>query len=222
MSGLSNRSNKTFLTINKEGKIQVACAAGTEGAIVKNGKSYLTYSDITGKITGLGTRDREYEGVPYIEQWVDITDKSGTTYQLQFRVSSGYFRSFVAQLPNVDLTKEVSFSPSLKEDTWEGKARKNYALFLAQGGKNVGFYFTKATPHDMPELEPIVHKGKTTGWDSEARDKFCLDYVNTTVATKVMSPAAAIITGEDPEFTEETEEEANPFHAAPSDGDLPF
>ena len=200
--GLSKNSNKTFLNI-QGGKIIAPCQAGTPDSFEKNGKHYVAYDRLEGTIIGVGTRDREYEGKPYIEQWVDVQDKDGTIYQLQFRTSGGYFRSFVSQLPNVDVTKPVSFSPAEKEEIKEGAKKKTYTLFLNQNGKGVGWFFTKDKPNGMPELEPIVHKGKTTGYDSEARDKFCLDYVNTTFAATLMGKGEAAIIHGDSGFPED-------------------
>lgn len=219
-SPFSNPKTRVYLTI-KEGNIRVPVQAPTENSksyTSSTGKVYLyePYKEMTGIISGLGTREREsVDGKKYMEQWVDLTF-DGVTYQLQFSTKTSYFRMFAQQLENCDLSKPVTISVNEKI---EG-TKKLGSLFISQDGKNVGFRYTKSDPGSAPEIEAVKNKkGEIVSWDSEERDAFMINVVNTVCAEKLMGKAAAaMVTSENP-FADDEPEFNEPESLG---GDLPF
>jgi hypothetical protein len=143
----------------KEGKIHIKAHKDAEPEI---------FTFIEGYITGLKVVDKEYEGTPYRQLNVNLSDGAGKTWQLQLRLSSGYGRAFCKILPNIELTKPVSIAPSVKEV--EGK--KQYTVFVRQDDKALTHAFTKDNPGEMPPVEgPIKIKG-VEHWDDSKQQEF--------------------------------------------------
>jgi hypothetical protein len=211
--GVGNREQKNYISIH-EGKILQRTNAPKETSIQRGSYYYDKYDFVEGVIVGLGTRQREYEGVPYLEQYVDLQD-GNETMQLQFRVESNYFRAFAKQIKNVDLSKPVVIQP---QETVDKEGKKNRNLWLNQNGEGVGFFYKKDDMKDCPEVvAKTTKKGgiEKTEYDNSAQIDFFLNLLNTEIQGQLVTPAAAAMTSQpiDPEFEDQVPD---------SDGDLPF
>ena len=221
--GLNNNQNKTFLGL-REGKILKKVVAGTPDAVnyptdAGEARWYLTFSSLTGYITGFRTKDGWKENT--IDLCVEITD-AGEVFELQMQVGGGNFNSFVKALPNVDLAKEVTLSP--KFEVVDNK--KQTTLFINQGGKAVKFYFTKDNPNGMPDAEKITNsKGEIKGWDFADQQQFLLSYLEKEIKPKLTHRALLPKTELEKEMNTKTEVSTEPHSHTPSDDvddDLPF
>ncbi len=189
--GLNIEPKKVYLSMNK-GKVCVRCKEDTPGAVwrlTKDGdKIYeLQFSNISGHLMSINTREGKFG-----TQWmVAIRDlKSNEDFLLQFPLSGGYTGSFFAQLPNIDLTKEVKFCPHSKEVVKDdGKTVDKVSVYLHQDGKSIDWYFTKDDMKDLPPMVKIKVKGKDTWDDSEQ-----LEYYKRMAAEK--NDGMEIIAGE--------------------------
>ena len=83
-------------------------------------------------------------------------------------------------LPNIDLTKKMKVSPSVKEV--DGKNRSS--LFVAQDGKYVKHAYTREAPNGMPDLNKIVVKGQDV-YDDTARLLFLHSMVEKDILPKL-------------------------------------
>ena len=146
MSGLiqNQQSNLTFVNI-KEGKIYA-----------KNEK----YDSLVGTITKVEYIIEEFQGRKYEKAKIYIF-KEDEKYILQMNTKSGYFRSFCNALKSGDARKEITITPSKKEEN--GKSQNN--CFVSQNGKYLKHYFTKnfngKNDDILPELEKVIFKGET-------------------------------------------------------------
>jgi len=116
------------------------------------------YKGWSGVIKEVKTRETDYG-----KEWNVTIDDGKVTAILNFKYSSGYASSFLKALPNVNLSKEVTFSPSVSE--FNGK--KKTTLFLNQEGRPVKWYYTKETPNGCPSMKQIKVKGVDVWDDSD-------------------------------------------------------
>ena len=165
--GFIKKQNKTFLSINANGKIAQSVSEGTTGAVSRtldNGRvvHQLENDGIQGKITGMYFKDHPEYGKSLN---VIIDDE----YALQLKCGSRYYYSFVKALPNVDFSREVSLVPWRKEVDGKVKA----ALYINQGGKeSVKWHFTQDDPKGMPDMKKVKVKGKETWDDTDLQEFF--------------------------------------------------
>lgn len=204
--GLTKKQNKTFLSINANGKIAQSVPEGTKGAVSRtldNGRvvHQLEHDGIEGRITGMYFKEHPEFGKSLN---VIIDDE----YALQLKCGSRYYYSFVKALPNVDLNRDVQLAPWRKEI--DGKVRA--ALYINQGGKDsVKWYFTQGDPKGMPDMVKVKVKGKET-WDDTAMQEFFEAYLQENIFPKFHA-------GTDPgkEY-----QDAEAAHHGEPDEELPF
>jgi len=165
--GAIQSTSAIYLSIS-DGKIcrRVSSPTSTskERISEKSGKIYHEefYRGWSGRIKSVTTRDSDYG-----KEWqVAIEDENGTAI-LSFKYSSGYASSFLKALPNVDLSKEVVFTPNVTTVN----DKKRTTLFLNQEGLPVKWYYTKDNPNGCPSMEKIKVKGAEV-WDDSKMMEF--------------------------------------------------
>lgn len=191
-----------------------------EGKIAKylGDKKYELFDSVEGYIVGMSTRDTQYGQVLNI----DLQDDK--LYQLQIRIKgedkpgqtgkqTSYFIAFAHCSPNIDPTKKVEFSPSLKEI--DGKKRS--ALFISQENQIIKWAFKKG--EGMPEPEEVFNKkGELISLDWSEVEAFRMDKINEFHSRiKEVAHANKLLAGDSSE-TEVKEEEVVSFDS----DDLPF
>lgn len=197
--GLINKERKTFLSVNGNGKIAQSLKQSQPGCVTRtldNGRvvHQMEYDELEGRITALSFTEHAEWG-----KFLNVTIDN--EYLLQLKCGTKYFYSFCYALPNVNLTKNVTLSPWRKEI--EGKVKS--ALYVNQGGdKSVEWFFTKETPHGMPEMKKVKVKGKET-WDDTERMEFIEDYIKQNIIPKL----ASVPSSNDPVEVEAVEEESD-------------
>lgn len=163
---LENREGGNFITI-LNGKFCQRVPEGTEGAIARVNKLSKTvyekfYDSFTAKLINIKTQDGAYG-----KNWLFVFKDSADVYNLQLSYSNSFATAFLKMLPNIDVTKEMKLSPSIKEVDGKNKS----SLFVNQDGQTIKHAYTRENPKDMPDLEEILVKGQKM-WDDTKRIAF--------------------------------------------------
>jgi hypothetical protein len=187
---LENREGGNFITIF-DGKFCQRVPAGTEGAKTRVNKLGTTvhekfYDSFTGKLVGIRTQDGSYG-----KSWVFDFQDGGEVYHLQLSYSNSMATAFLKMLPNVDLTKEMKVSPSVKMDG----DKKRSSLFVNQNGTAIKHAYTKDAPNGMPDMEQIMVKGAPV-WDDTKRLVFLQNMVDTLIIPKLPKSSTPVSTTE--------------------------
>ncbi len=177
--GLNTRQEGNFLTI-LNGKFCIRVPEGTEGAVTRVNKMGNTvhekfYDNFTGKLVSIKTQDGSY-GKSWIFSFKDKED----VYHLQLSYSNSFATAFLKMLPNVDLSKEMKVSPSVKEVDGKNKS----SLFINQDGVAIKHAYTKDSPNGMPPMEQVTVKGQLV-WDDTKRIEFLYNMVAKDVIPKL-------------------------------------
>jgi hypothetical protein len=199
---LETRQQGNFITI-LQGKFAQRVQEGTEGAVKRVNKIGKTvyerfYDSFTGKLVGIKVQDGEYG-----KTWNFSFQDKGEVYILQLSYSNSFATAFLKMLPNIDLSKEMKVSPSVKEV--DGKNRSS--LFVNQGGTFVKHAYTREKPEGMPDLNKIVVKGQDV-YDDTARLLFLHSMVQTIIMPRLGEQAAAAPQPAEPIAEPATPEEA--------------
>jgi hypothetical protein len=177
--GLEQRAEGKFITI-LGGKFCQRVNEGTEGAVSRTNKlgklvHEKFYESFTGKLVSIKVQDGTY-GKTWNFGFKDKED----IYTLQLSYSNSFATQFLKMLPNVDLTKEMKVSPSVKEVDGKNKS----SLFINQDGVAIKHAYTKDKPNGMPDMEQVTVKGEKV-WDDTKRIAFLHDMVMTTIVPKL-------------------------------------
>ena len=177
--GLEQRAEGKFITI-LGGKFCQRVQEGEPGAVTRVNKLGKTvherfYDSFTGKLVSIKVQDGTY-GKTWNFGFKDKED----LYTLQLSYSNSFATAFLKMLPNIDLSKEMKVSPSVKEV--EGKNRST--LFVNQDGVAIKHAYTKDNPNGMPDMEQITVKGVPV-WDDTKRIEFLHNMVDTTILPKL-------------------------------------
>lgn len=185
----SGGGQKTYLKISN-GKIAVRCEENDPGAIRctnKDGsKTWFEkhYPGFSGMITGVSIREQEWGGKKIKDLCIDIEDE-GEAYQLQMLLDSKYAAGFLKCMPNIDVTRKVTFNPWMKEVAENGKVSKKTALYLQYSKEEkIEWAWTRENPGDMPDLKKTVFKGEDV-WDNTDQMNFLVTYMATQFAPKL-------------------------------------
>jgi len=201
---LEKNNNATFLSIG-DGKITKRVKQPTDisqSRTLKNGNTIHEeiYDGVSGIITGIKTHEH-----PSFGKFWNVTIQDGEeSYILQMNYSGGYASAFLKALPNVDLSKRVRFSPSMKI---EGD-KKKVTLFLNQDGHALKHFYTKDNPNGLPQMVQIKVKGKLQ-WDDSAM----MDFLEKMVVKDIL-PKLSKSSVPEPAMAGEASEE--------SDDEMPF
>lgn len=177
--GLENREGGNFITI-LNGKFCQRVQESTPGAVSRTNKLGKTvwekfYDSFTAKLVNIRTQDGAYG-----KNWVFDFKDTKEVYHLQLSYSNSFATALLKMLPNVDVTKEMKLSPSVKEV--EGKNKSS--LFINQDGNTVKHAFTRENPNGMPDLKPVKIKGQDM-WDDTDRLEFLYNMVQKDILPKL-------------------------------------
>lgn len=182
MGALTNEgSDRIFLNTFK-GHFTKKANAETKGAedrINKNGKQVWELKFDTLKDVIIQEFERRHSD-DYGYSWnIKLAHaKSDEVYTLTLPYSGRITMGLFFRLPNTDINKELTMKLYYFEE--EDKT----ALVIYQGGDKVEAFWTKDTPHDMPDLVKTEKNGKVE-WDSEARMAYLEKYLETDVVPKM-------------------------------------
>jgi len=189
--GLQNRESGNFITI-LGGKFCQRVAEGTAGAVQRTNKLGKVvweklYDSFTAKLINIRTQDGAYG-----KSWLFDFKDSKEVYHLQLSYSNSFATAFLKMLPNIDVSKEMKLSPSVKEVDGKNKS----SLFVNQDGVAIKHAFTRENPNGMPDMVQVTVKGVQV-WDDTARLEFLNNIVMTQIlpklegATSDVAPASA-------------------------------
>lgn len=180
MSFFEDKSKNKFFTI-LGGKFCFRVPEGTEGAVSRVNKVGKTVNEVFhDSIKGTLINIRTTVSQDYGKSWNFDFQKDGEVYTLQLSYSNSYATAFLKMLPNIDLSKEISVTPSQKEV--DGKMQSS--LFIKQDGENIKHAYTKENPNGLPPMVKIMVKGQEA-WDDTDRLIFLENMVNTTILPKL-------------------------------------
>ncbi len=177
--GLNTRQEGNFITI-LDGKFCIRVPEGTEGATKRVNKMNKTvfekyYDNFTGRLVGIKTQDGSYG-----KSWIFSFKDKEEIYHLQLSYSNSFATALLKMLPNVDLSKEMKVSPSVKEVDGKNKS----SLFINQDGVAIKHAFTKDNPNGMPDMEQVTVKGQQV-WDDTKRIEFLYQMVSRDIIPKL-------------------------------------
>jgi len=177
--GLRNKTGGKYITI-LQGKFCQRVPEGTEGSMKRTNKIGNVvfekfYDDFTGKLVGIKTQDGTYG-----KTWNFMFQDKEDVYTLQLPYSNSFSTAFLKILPNIDLTKEMKVSPSIKEV--DGKTKSS--LFINQDGKTLKHAYTRENPNGMPDMEQVMVNG-VQRWDDTKRLGFLEALVITSIVPKL-------------------------------------
>lgn len=177
--GLEQRPVGNFITI-LGGKLCQRVPEGTEGAVKRVNKLGNTvyekfYDSFTGHLIDIKVQDGTYG-----KTWNFVFMDKEEPYTLQLSYSNSFATALLKILPNIDLTKEMRISPSVKEV--DGRNRST--LFVNQDGKVLKHAYTRENPNGLPPMEQVTVKG-VLQWDDTARLIFLQNMIDTFIMPKL-------------------------------------
>jgi hypothetical protein len=177
--GLDNRTGGNYITI-LQGKFCQRVTKETPGAIERTNKIgnivfEKFYDNFTGKLVDIKTQDGTYG-----KTWNFMFKDKEEVYTLQLSYSNSFATAILKMLPNIDLTKEMKVSPSVKEVDGKNKS----SLFINQDGKALKHAFTRDNPNGMPDMEQVTVNGAQV-WDDTKRLVFLQNMVDTVIIPKL-------------------------------------
>jgi len=199
--GLDNRQAGNYITI-LGGKLCQRVPEGTEGAIKRVNKLGNTvfekfYDSFTGRLVDIKVQEGTYG-----KTWNFVFQDREELYTLQLSYSNSFATAFLKILPNIDLTKEIKVSPSVKEVDGKNKS----TLFVNQDGKALKHAFTRENPNGMPDMEQVTVKG-VLQWDDTKRLIFLQEMVDTVIMPQLLGTASQaaqpVVTPAEEEFDTE-------------------
>ena len=187
--GLETREPGNYITI-LSGKFCQRVQHGTEGAVERVNKIGNTvhekyYPAFVGKLIDIKVQDGNYG-----KTWNFYFQDKGEIYILQLSYSNSFSTAFLKMLPNIDLSKEMKVSPSVKEV--DGKNRSS--LFVNQDGKAMKHAYTRENPNGMPDMEQVQVNGQLV-WDDTKRLVFLQAMVDTQILPKLVKIDSAVPAG---------------------------
>lgn len=178
--GLETRTRGQYITI-LSGKFCQRVNENTPGAIERINKVGKTvhemfYDSFTGYIVNI----RVTESDQYGKSWVfDLQDDSNSAFHLQLSYSDKFAKGILKMLPNIDLTKSIRMSPSIK--LVEGKNQST--LFMNQNELPIKHAYTKANPNGLPQMVQKTVKGNIV-WDDTEQCDFLFEMVKNDILPK--------------------------------------
>lgn len=165
--------------------------------VIKNKETgeKTTFSQIRDvMVTKAGTRDGEYEGVPYTELVLRLKGKDETA-QVSFNVATGACSKMVSILNNADLSKPIGLSGQLLK---AGTTPKGFAEPLQNDLVSVSVFqegWLKPSA-DVPKVV-MVKVGNKEVADTSERDAFTAAQI-AILETKVVPPTAHAAPADEP------------------------
>jgi len=183
---LENREGGQYFTI-LNGKFCQRVPAETAGAIQRTNKNNKVvfekfYDKFVGKFVSIATKDSAYG-----KSWVFAFKDQKEVYHLQLNYSNSFAVALLKMLPNIDLSKPMTVSPSQKIE--DGKTKSS--LFIQQDGVNIKHAFTKDNPNGLPQMKQIKVKGQMV-WDDTDRMLFLENMVNSKIRPQLTEKVSAL------------------------------
>ncbi len=118
------------------------------------------------KFTGFLKNIKTNEGA-YGKSWIFTFKDENEIYHLQLSYSNSFATAFLKMLPNIDVSKVMTLSPSVKEIDGKNKS----SLFVNQDGSVIKHAYTMDKPNGLPDMEQVMVKGEKV-WDDTKRLQF--------------------------------------------------
>lgn len=187
--------SKTFWLKPVNGKFELSAKEKREGFTEKvvetsDGRKITKYVQefnyVAGELCDILVEDTDYG-----RRWVVKVCDGDEMYNIAFKYSSGYSKSFLNQVEKVDLSKPVQITCSVKEVEKNGKTIPNTSMWIRQNDEWVGFKYTKDNPGNRPQLKELTVKGEKI-WD----DTDQLKYYEDTITKLFNNHKLSLATGE--------------------------
>lgn len=213
--GLENRSEGKYITI-LNGKFTIRVNENTEGAIArinKLGKQVfeLYYDRFTGVLKNIKTTDGEYG-----KSWVFDFEVDGEVFHLQLSYSNSFATAFLKMLPNIDVSKPITLTPSVKEVDGKNKS----SLFANQDGVAIKHAYTMENPNGLPDMKQVKIKGELK-WDDSERLEFLEQMIIRDVMPKLGKTLERVESGSKEEGSDSLDELVDAMKQ-PNPEDQPF
>lgn len=183
---------RTYLKIS-DGKIAKRVTEETQGAVKCTNKdgSKTWFEKRFASVTGFVTDIKKRETTFGVDLAITICDSDGEVFELQMPWSSRYSSGFFLCMPNINFTREITFTPWMKvvDDV------KKTMLYLTHKGDqdNIQWYWTKDNPGDLPQMVKMKVKGQEV-WDDTERQEYFEKYIHEQVL-----PSLALVVRNTPE-----------------------
>lgn len=215
----SGGGHKTYVKISN-GRMAIRCEADTPGAIKCSNKDNtktwyeLRYPALSGFIGGVTTRQTEWGGKKLTDLCISIND-GADFFELQMPLDSKYSKGFLRCMPNIDLSRKISFNPWMKEVSEGGKVVKKTALYLQYSkDEKIDWYWTKDNPLGLPDMVQTVFKGETV-WDDTEQMKYLMAHLNDTFLPRLKATQFATAEPRDNFIDDLKELDGNPEENLP-------
>jgi len=193
----------------------------TKEVLKKHGYRYRT---LAGRVTGLVKYDTEQKYVTrYFGFKLHVQD-AADRFVLDMPYHSQILRRFLRTAPSVDWSKPLSISAF--KGKGGGDKGEQTGIWFQQGGETVKPFFTRETPHGMPEA---VQDPDTLTWDFRAQHRWLIEYLKSEVipdiedAAKVALPPPEVQGGyHEPEQIASDLGDEMPPNSPITDDDIPF
>jgi hypothetical protein len=120
-------------------------------------KWVLQNDRVTGVITDMKITEKEFNGETMYQLVIRLIHDN-KIINLALKQGDRYWRAFMVRLPNLDLSKEVTFAPFDFKDRMTGK--DIIGMNLLQDDKKIPPAFTKDNRGGMPDMDKVMYKGK--------------------------------------------------------------
>lgn len=184
MAREQSSKDEYYTILGSDGKFRLTVPEGTEKSVkrdyedsagVKGVKNELVFDKLSGKITNVAFHDGKFGK----SLQVTLTDEVGDMI-ISLNTATNFGEDAMKKLPNIDLTKVVSFTPYAFTDD-KGKLRKG--ISIVQDGKKITNYFydeaEKKNLHGFPTPKGDTKKYSKDKWKIyflEARE-FLVEYI---------------------------------------------
>lgn len=173
------RPDGTYVSIlGSDGTLRVASEKGADGAVertyedkekVEHTKYELVYTEISGHISGISFKDGKF-GRSINVSIGDGDDK----FILSINTESNFGESFMKQLPNIDLKKDITLSPYSFEDD-NGKNRRGVSI-KQDDVKIENFFYDKKKEENINDFPNINEDKKPKPTENVKWKKFWRAY----------------------------------------------
>lgn len=167
--GLNKQQTTTNAVYCFQGKLITPATEKSSTTIDKNGKLYETHKSLEGRISDIKVVDGYQDQKDLL---IIITDAENETFNLQFPINSGYFKSFSRMFKNVDVTRTFELFPTFKEE--DGKSKTG--IVILQNGDWVKRFYTYENMGECPIAQPVEVNGNVT-YDYSKQNEFLISEI---------------------------------------------
>lgn len=201
-----------YVTVLSDGTLRLVVPEGTEGAVKreyetstgeKGVKYELVFNTLVGHVTGVAFHDGDFGKLLQLT----VNDGKGDMI-LSLSTATNFGEDVMKKLPNIDFTKECSFSP-FSFTNEKGKSVKGVSI--VQEGEKIKNFFQSTDPEIKEPINGYPKaKGDTTKYSKdkwkiyflEARE-FLTEYIEENVVKGYFKTASTIKAVESGDFPEE-------------------